>query len=309
MSDLDTELRALGEGIVRPRANEQAAQAGAEAIRRHGRLGVLARWWASVHPQGPLRHAAITWQPNAGALGGGTALTPATPAFPSRADGSTAAALQAGRTAADELADQGVDLLVVHLAVTADVDPAARRLVCAMLGLDAAEALGWPAPVGGRLEPDDATWTAQAARLRDDLRALRPATGGPADVLERLGDPVLIAGTSLLLQAAARRTPLMLTGFAALACAAVARRIAPAAFTWWQIASTLADPLHGRLVASSNLTPVLALDSGTESLTGGRLALAVLGSASHLAFSEPASAQDSPAGAPTSAPESGGDGV
>ena len=78
-----------------------------------------------------------------------------------------------------------------------------------------------------------------------------------------------------------------LAGLAALACASVARRVAPAAFTWWQIADTVDDPLHARLVAGANLTPVLAHDTGVDGLLSGRVALGVLETAARLGTPSP----------------------
>lgn len=279
MSDLDTELRTLASTVERPKVNEPAAAAVAEANRRFGRLGALAGWWANVHPQGRPGTAAVAWAPP------GWDDVPVPHGIQVRAvaspDGERAEAvgtLVAAVEAGDALVDAGVDVVLVHV----DAPAAARRLVCTMLGLDATEAVGFPRTVRGEVVPTDEEWIDTVATLRDDLRALRPHAGHPAEVLTAVDEPLLVAGTALILQLAARRTPMLLAGLGALGCASVVRRIAPAAFTWWQIADTVDDPLHARLVESANLTPVLAHGAGSDALLGGRVALGVLETAAAL---------------------------
>lgn len=296
MSDLATEIRTLASAVERPGVNAAAAASVAEATRRFGRLGALAGWWANVHPQGRPGSAALTW------AGPGWDDVPVPHLMPVRAlpvppapapgeasgeasgdagGGSPAdpvAPLVAAVETADALVDSGVDVVLVHV----EADAAARRLVCTMLGLDATEAVGFPRTVRGEVVPTDAEWIRTVATLRDDLRSLREHAGRPADVLAALGDPLLTGAIGLILQLAARRTPMLLAGLGAMACASVVRRTAPAAFTWWQIADTVDDPLHAKLVENANLTPVLAHGAGTDALLGGRVALGVLETAAAL---------------------------
>lgn len=279
MNQLDPELRSLAEGVRRPGVNEGVGKAVAAAMTSHGRLGSLAGWWANVRPDGPPHTAVLAWsQPGWDdlALTQNTPLLAAPPIAADPAD--SLATLVAGVEAADAAIDAGADLILVRL----NAEDSARRLVCAMLTLDATEAFGWPRTVAGEVVPSDAEWIAAVSSLRDDLRGLRVHAGRPADVLEALGDPVLTAGSGLILQAAARRTPMVLAGLGALACASAVRRTAPSAFAWWQIADTVDDPLHRRMVTSSNLTPILAFGSDTDGLLGGRIALGVVEAAAQL---------------------------
>ncbi len=106
--------------------------------------------------------------------------------------------LATGRAAADALADEGGDLLVLEV----DGDPVPGLvLLAALLDVEPVAAVG---TAGG---PD---WARRLGAVRAALPALRPHADDPAALLQALADPGLAHATGLLGQAAARRTPVLL---------------------------------------------------------------------------------------------------
>ena len=174
-----------------------------------------------------------------------------------------------GIETADALADEGTDLLLV----AADDPPARRVLAAALLDLGRFDALGWPQPEDGTRDPERTgpsttrAWMDEATALRDGLRRVRADEEHPVALLRALGSPVLAAATGLLLQATARRTPVLLDGPGAAAAGLFVRGQAWEAPDWWQVAERPADALHDRTVAGLRLTPLpgpaVAVEDGT----------------------------------------------
>lgn len=178
--------------------------------------------------------------------------------------------LEAGVAQADDLADRGTDLLVLG----ASGDPAPGLVAAALLlDLEPVQAVGTASAPG---------WAQLAVAVRDGLRTTRSLVGDPAGLLAALGSPVLARATGLLAQSAARRTPVLLDGSAALAGAALlAERLAPGAPAWW-LAGQL-PPLPAARAALDDLGLVPLLDLGLDRPEGAALAHAVLGEAVELA--------------------------
>ena len=190
-------------------------------------------------------------------------------------------ALAWGIETADALADEGTDLLLV----AADDPPARRVLAAALLDLGPVDALGWPQPEDGTRDPertglvDDARWMDEATALRDGLRRVRADEEHPVALLRALGSPVLAAATGLLLQATARRTPVLLDGPGAAAAGRVRARPGLEAPDWWQVAERLPTPCTTAPVAGLRLTPLpgpggVAVEDGTGALLRRRPAAA-----------------------------------
>ena len=174
----------------------------------------------------------------------------------------------------DAAVDAGTDLLLLGVP-----DPFPGRLVAAaLMGLDPVEATGWPDEAG----LDDESWMAEVAALRDGLVGLRPVRGEPLELLRALGHPGIAAGTAALLQAAARRTPVLLDGPGAATVALLARRAVRASRGWWQAGSGSGQNLHERSLTSLRLDPLVRLEVQREDGTGARLGLAVLEAAAGL---------------------------
>ena len=166
-------------------------------------------------------------------------------------------------------------------------------LAAALLDLGPVDALGWPQPEDGTRDPertglvDDARWMDEATALRDGLRRVRADEEHPVALLRALGSPVLAAATGLLLQATARRTPVLLDGPGAAAAGLFVRGQAWEAPDWWQVAERPADALHDRTVAGLRLTPLPGPAVAVEDGTGALLAADVLAAAATLLATVP----------------------
>lgn len=182
-----------------------------------------------------------------------------------------------GVAAADDEIDAGADLLVV---AAGDDTPAPALLVSLLTGAEPVALLP-----RGAAAADSAAWIAAAAELRDARRALTPLRHSPGELLEALESPVLGAVTGFTLRAAARRTPVLLDGRAAVAAALLITEVQPRAAQWWQLADTAADPVHTRAVQHLGQSPVLDLGAGRGDGPAALLAVGVLRTAVALAGS------------------------
>jgi nicotinate-nucleotide--dimethylbenzimidazole phosphoribosyltransferase len=230
-----------------------------------GRLADLALWWAATRadPAAPA--------PSRVLLVGGAVDASARPGLRTLAlprGGAVDDALTWGAAAADDAADQGVELILLCLA---DVE-AGRALAADLMGLDAVEASGWPMDQG----LSDAAWMDAVVALRDRLRRTRGLRGRPADLLRALDSPATAAAAALLVQATARRTPAILDGPGAAAAALLARRTAYPAAQWWQAAHLGTAPVHERALTSLGLDPLTRLGIRVEDGTAALAGLALL---------------------------------
>lgn len=174
-------------------------------------------------------------------------------------------ALRGGGELADAEADEGTDLLLLA-APAAGCDVPAAIVVAALAGLDA------PSVVGAD-GMSDAAWMSTCVAVRNGLRRARPALDDAVALLAAAGGADLAMMTGLLLRAAARRTPVVLDGTAALAAALLAHRCAPDAADWWAVAHRDADPASVQVLRHLDLTPML--DLGLRGRPGAGAVLAV----------------------------------
>jgi len=198
-------------------------------------------------------------------------------------------ALAVGITVADEEVDGGADLLI-----PADMGvgntTAAAVLVAALADLE-------PVQVIGRgLGVDDAGWVREVVALRDALRRARPVAHDPLALLAAVGSADIAATVGLLVQAAVRRTPVLLDGVVAGAAASVAREIAPQAARWWLAGHLSPEPAHRVALDRLGLEPLVDLGMRLGEGTGALVALPVLRAAVRV-LSEMSTFED--AGSPT----------
>ncbi len=187
-----------------------------------------------------------------------------------------AAALAAGRAIADESVDAGADLLVVGDMGIGNTTPAAA-LVAALLDLPAADVTGRGTGVDDEaLERKTLVVATAVARAVDqhgrDARALLGSLGG--------ADLACMAGVQL--QAAARRTPVLLDGVVVTAAALVAERMAPGSAAWFAAGHRSSEPAHAPALAAMGLVPLLDLGMRLGEGSGALVALPLLGSAASL---------------------------
>jgi Phosphoribosyltransferase len=259
-SGQEWDLAAIGALIDVPQASTNLSPSGPR-----DRLAELAAWWATVAGSAPPRRVEQFWltRPSSVAPAGAEVVIRRFDAPRDVAD-----AVRWGVSVADDAVDDGTDLILLSI----EDDARWQVLSAHLLADDAVEAMGWPGASG----LSDADWIVRVAAIRDGLRGLRGIGDEPERLLERLGSCALAAGTGLLLQAAARRTPALLDGPGAATCALLADRVARAGRAWWQPTDAAADVLHDRVLAELRLTPLTRFGLRTEDGTAARIGLALL---------------------------------
>jgi nicotinate-nucleotide--dimethylbenzimidazole phosphoribosyltransferase len=177
------------------------------------------------------------------------------------------AAVLAGVALADEEVNGGADLLVLAMP-----DPDLAVPVATLIGLLTRSDASAVTATG----QDDAAWMAACAATRDRMRRGRPTMADQDALLAAVGTGQLAVATGLLLQAALRRTPVVLDGPAVAAAALVAARLSFRAVDWWLAGHLSPDPAHGLALARLSLEPVLDLGLRGDDGTGALLAVPVL---------------------------------
>ncbi|WP_084010431.1 nicotinate-nucleotide--dimethylbenzimidazole phosphoribosyltransferase [Pseudofrankia sp. DC12] len=177
-------------------------------------------------------------------------------------------AFATGRRLADEEIDGGADLLVTG-ALGVGADTAAAVVIAALRDLE-------PIDVVDRGDgSDDERWMLRTAAIRDALRRVRPFASDPRSVLRVAGGADLAALTGLLIQAALRRTPVIIDGVPGCAAALTAERIAPGARAWWLVGAEPGDPAATHAVGTLGLRSFIDLKTRTDDGSGA-LAAATL---------------------------------
>jgi nicotinate-nucleotide--dimethylbenzimidazole phosphoribosyltransferase len=180
-----------------------------------------------------------------------------------------AAAVDAGRTIADEEVDSGADLLIAGDMGIGNTT-AATTLIAA---LTASEPV---AVVGRGTGVDDAGWARKTAAIRDALYRARDVSSDPLGLLRVCGGADLAAMAGFLAQAALRRTPVLLDGLVVTAAAMVADLLAPGARSWWQAGHRSTEPAHALALRHLRLEPIVDLGMRLGEGTGAAVALPVL---------------------------------
>ncbi|GAA5120041.1 nicotinate-nucleotide--dimethylbenzimidazole phosphoribosyltransferase [Pseudonocardia adelaidensis] len=190
-------------------------------------------------------------------------------------------ALAVGRALADEEVDAGADLLVPASLGVGATTPAAT-LVAALTGTEPVAVIGRGSGI------DDAGWMRKAAAVRDALRRARPYVRDPLALLRVAGGADIAALTGFCVQAALRRTPVLLDGLVVGAAALLADELAKGAREWWLYAQRSPDPAMAPVEEHLGLSPVLDLGIRLGDGTGAvaavpllQMAVRLLGEAGH----------------------------
>jgi nicotinate-nucleotide--dimethylbenzimidazole phosphoribosyltransferase len=192
-------------------------------------------------------------------------------------------AFAAGMTIADAEVDSGADLLVAG-DLGAGNTTAAAALVGLLTRTDASLVTGRGNGI------DDATWMRTCAAVRDAMRRGRPVLGDQIQLLATVGGADLAALTGFLLQAAARRTPVLLDGVVPAACALVGQRIAFRSVDWWLATQVSPEPAHRLALHRLSLEPLLDLGAGMGQGSAALLAVPLVRAAAafiDIAVAEP----------------------
>lgn len=181
-------------------------------------------------------------------------------------------AFAAGQAVADEEVDAGADLLIPGDMGIGNTTPAAVLVAV----LTDAEAV---AVVGRGTGVDDAGWMRKTAAVRDALRRARPVAWQPLDLVAAAGGADFAAMAGFLVQAAVRRTPVVLDGVVSGAAALLAHRVAPRARAWWVAGHRSTEPAHTAALAHLGLDPLVDLGLRLGEGTGALVALPLLSAA------------------------------
>jgi nicotinate-nucleotide--dimethylbenzimidazole phosphoribosyltransferase len=184
-------------------------------------------------------------------------------------------ALRSGMAIADELIDAGTDLIVL-----ADVGVGATTAAAAVIGLltrtDASEVTGRSSGI------DDATWMRKCAAIRDSMRRARPLLADQVGLLAATGGADLAVGAGVLLQGAARKTPVVLDGVVSAAAGLLVQRIAFRSVDWWLAGHRSGDPAQDIALDRLALEPLLDLGVAVGEGVGAVMGLPLLRMASRL---------------------------
>jgi nicotinate-nucleotide--dimethylbenzimidazole phosphoribosyltransferase len=178
-------------------------------------------------------------------------------------------AFAAGMAVADEEVDGGADLLLPGDMGIGNTTPAAV-LVAAVTDAEPVHVIGRGTGI------DDAGWMRKVAAIRDALRRARPFAGDPVALLAVAGGADFAATTGFLVQAAVRRTPVLLDGVVCGAAALLASSVAPGARDWWLAAHRSPEPAHRIALERLELEPLLDLRMRLGEGSGALVALPLL---------------------------------
>jgi nicotinate-nucleotide--dimethylbenzimidazole phosphoribosyltransferase len=124
--------------------------------------------------------------------------------------------------------------------------------------------------------------------VRDLRRRGYPHRLEPAELVAAIGSAELATAAGFVLEAAARRTPVLLDGLAAVAAALLAYEAKPRAVRWWRLADRTPVPAHELAATTMALEPVLDLGLRLADGTAGALAVTVLRAAVRMVLTDSA---------------------
>jgi nicotinate-nucleotide--dimethylbenzimidazole phosphoribosyltransferase len=188
---------------------------------------------------------------------------------PAMTDAQLAAAMNAGRAAAERAVDGGARLLIGGEMGIANTTPA-TALACALLDLPAAALVG---PGTGLDAAGIARKTAVVAKA---LALHVSADRTPLELLGRLGGLELAAIAGAFLTAAQRGVPVLVDGFIVGASALVAVRIQPEVRDWLLFSHGSAEPGHRHMMAALDADPLLDLGLRLGEASGAATAVPLL---------------------------------
>jgi nicotinate-nucleotide--dimethylbenzimidazole phosphoribosyltransferase len=189
-----------------------------------------------------------------------------------------------GRRLADEEVDAGADLLIPASLGVGATTPAST-LVAALTGTEPVAVIGRGSGI------DDNAWMRKAAVVRDALRRARPHIREPLTLLRVAGGADIAVLAGFCLQAALRRTPVLLDGLVVGAAALVADELRLGARDWWLMAQRSPEPAMTLVGEHLDLEPILDLGVRLGDGTGAAAVVPLLQMSARL-LAESVTAED-----------------
>ncbi|WP_224278586.1 nicotinate-nucleotide--dimethylbenzimidazole phosphoribosyltransferase [Nocardioides lacusdianchii] len=177
--------------------------------------------------------------------------------------------LTVGAEVARELADDGAQLLMTGDLGIGNTTPAAA-LVAAVLGLPADEVTGRGTGI------DDDGWTRKRDVVAAALARTAARTSDPVELLAALGSADLAVTVGFLVEASTMGVPVVLDGLMSVACAVVAKAMAPGAAAWWVAGHRSTEPAQAHALKSLGLEPLLDVGMRLGEGSGAVAALPML---------------------------------
>ncbi len=184
-------------------------------------------------------------------------------------------AFAVGVALAAEEVDSGADLLVLGDLGIGNTTPAAV-LTALLTRSDVVEVVGRGTGI------DDLAWMRKAAAVRDAARRGRPLISDRIALLAAVAGADIAAMAGFLVEAAARRTPVVLDGVVVTAAALIAQRVAYRAPRWWVAGHRSPEPAQAKALERLALSPVLDLGMRLGEGTGALMAVPALRAAALL---------------------------
>lgn len=212
-------------------------------------------------------------------------------------------AVAAGMAVADEEIDSGAELLLLG-DIGVGSTTVAAVLISLLTDVEPIKVVGRGSGI------DDAGWIRKCAAIRDARRRARPYRHDLLALLACTAGADLAAMTGFLMQAAYRRTPVLLDGVVTSAAAVVAQQATPRIVRWLRASHVTAEPAHRLALDRLGLDPLLSLGIGLGEGVGALLMLPLLRAATAtLRDVAVTSIEDEPAADEAAADEAAPDGL
>jgi len=179
------------------------------------------------------------------------------------------AGFEAGIAIADQEVDGGADLLIAGDMGIGNTTPAAV-LVSLLTDTEPIKVVGRGTGI------DDDAWIRKAAAVRDARLRGVPHRHDPIALLRTVGGADFAAMTGFMLQAANRRTPVLIDGVVVTAAALVAQLANPKSVYWFAAGHRSVEPAHTIALDTLGLSPIIDLDMRLGEASGALVALPVL---------------------------------
>ena len=184
-------------------------------------------------------------------------------------------AMTLGVSCADREIDAGSDLLI-----PADIAVGNSTVAAAVMGvLSQTEPVAIVGPGSGTT---DAMWKTKVSVIRDAMFRARNFATSPHELMQVIGNADLAAEAALIAQAAARRTPVLISGMFTAVAAVLAERLAPGVRAWCFAADITAEPAHVQALKDLELRPLLSLEMNAGQGLGALIALPMIRSSIEL---------------------------